>query len=364
MIMATKEDEKMLNTTTDIIVGENAPQAAPERDPYAGTRSYIQELIDASKQRNKDLERREKLSRAHEAVSSIADMGRALSNLYYTNEYSPNTFEDSGLSDKARQRWEQAKAEREKNRENIMNYHMMQDKLNDAERQWKYKQERDKMADKQYQDRLDAIERERKEKRKEAKVAANNLTRSKNWTAQMLNGEYDRQREMEGLNAMLTSGEIDAYEYSEAVKALDAAESDANMIKAKNQQAIDRYNSTTGTRRSGGGGGGKSNNNKYIAFYDGGGVTINKNDDTSITSIYDDADFPAEYKAKDQYGRVKGNPSAQDKRDAVENYLKNNSNERYEEWLRRAERRQTQSTSNGEKKKNPMNGGKKKNPMG
>lgn len=136
------------NNGNDVIVGENVQQqAATEKDPYAGARNYIQELIDASKQRDKDLQRDQRMSRAHEAIAGIADMGRALSNLYFTNQYSPNAFEESGLTDKERARWEKARAEREQNRTNIMNYHMMQGKLDDAERQWKYKQERDKAAD-------------------------------------------------------------------------------------------------------------------------------------------------------------------------------------------------------------------------
>lgn len=234
------EPEKVGN---DTIVGGGVQKDASVIDPYAGTRGYIQTLIEAGKKRGKDLEKSEKLSRVHEAVAGISDMGRALTNLYYTNQYSPNAFEPSGLSDKARERWERAKAEREKNRESIMNYHMMQDKLDDADRQWKYKMERDKVAD----ERADAA----------ARQAQENFER--------------RQSEVE-----------------RAHKEQEELKRQANLIadwKAKNGQS----------RRSGGKGGTKQD----IIFTDGLGGTINVPKGSLLGEVY--GCIPAKYRRVMEY---------------------------------------------------------------
>ena len=121
--------------------------AAAETSPYDEAKSYYRRLADIAAKKVADHPRQEKLERQQGLISGIADMGRALSNLYFTNQYAPNSYDDKeGMSEKVRARVEKAKAERDKQREAWLNYALKVGELDDAERAWNFKKEQAKAA--------------------------------------------------------------------------------------------------------------------------------------------------------------------------------------------------------------------------
>lgn len=72
-------------------------------------------------QRDDEAEARRQRSR--DMVNGIADMARALGDLYHTNQYAPSQEVDKSLmSDASRKRYDKAKAERDKRRAEYMHY--------------------------------------------------------------------------------------------------------------------------------------------------------------------------------------------------------------------------------------------------
>ena len=120
---------------------------------------FIREQMDANKPETKEeREKRERREKWEGVINGIGDMGMALSNLFFTTKYAPNMYDGKdSLTAKAKERFEKAKAERERKRERFMNYALMLDKLNSSKAQSEYQQ---KSLDikQQQQDRLDKQE--------------------------------------------------------------------------------------------------------------------------------------------------------------------------------------------------------------
>lgn len=102
------------------------PTAAPtgQAAPAAPAKSATQELIDSikagSEEERQKIERRRK---AEETIGGIADMGKALSNLYFTGKGAPNMYDPkTAMTPKARERYERALKNWEKNRVASMQY--------------------------------------------------------------------------------------------------------------------------------------------------------------------------------------------------------------------------------------------------
>ena len=107
-----------LNTPT-------TPTAAPtEQAPATPAKSATQELIDSIKAGSE--EERQKIERrrqAEETISGIADMGKALSNLYFTGKGAPNMYDPkTAMTPKARERYERALKNWNANRAASMQY--------------------------------------------------------------------------------------------------------------------------------------------------------------------------------------------------------------------------------------------------
>lgn len=112
--------------------------ANPVGGPYAGMRERIRTLDEMANywQKRRDevpqeseeqRKAREKRERARSVVSGISDFGRALANLIYTNRYAPNQEIKEGMSEKYQKWYDDAKAERDKNRTLIDHYQQKKD---------------------------------------------------------------------------------------------------------------------------------------------------------------------------------------------------------------------------------------------
>ena len=107
-------------------INPTTPTAAPteQATPATPAKSATQELIDSIKAGSE--EERQKIERrrqAEETISGIADMGKALSNLYFTGKGAPNMYDaKTAMTPKARERYERALKNWEKNRAASMQY--------------------------------------------------------------------------------------------------------------------------------------------------------------------------------------------------------------------------------------------------
>lgn len=143
-------------------------------DPWTNARNLLNQMVSGYKPEDekarKDRERRE---RAQRVVNGIADMGRAMANMYYTSQYAPNAYSDKdSLSARSRERLEKANAERQKNDDRYLNMTLQLGKLGDAswrnrlalaqaaqqqanaDRAHEYQKQRDSVADQRYQDQM------------------------------------------------------------------------------------------------------------------------------------------------------------------------------------------------------------------
>ena len=111
--------------------GKPAATVEPAKQPkqynsYEDVMKMVEGHIESEAER-RARERREK-SRA--MVNSIADMGRAIANLYYTGKGAPNAYsQENSLSEAYQKKLDKAKAERDKNRDWWVNWALTQAKL-------------------------------------------------------------------------------------------------------------------------------------------------------------------------------------------------------------------------------------------
>lgn len=144
------------------VSSQNAPSdeelAQQQADAVVGTDRQIktvQDWMDAEENRPETPEERKKRERREKSkriIGAVSDGLSALGNLYFTTQYAPNMYnhEKSSMTDAISKRLEQQKAEREKKRDQYMNFSL---KLGDLEnqraatlRELEAQQERQKLA--------------------------------------------------------------------------------------------------------------------------------------------------------------------------------------------------------------------------
>lgn len=124
---------------------------------YDDIYNYLDEQIKATAPETEEQrKRRVRTERTQALVNGIADVGRAFANLMATNNYAPNGYEQSqSLSDKARERWDKASAERAKRRAENWNYHLQKAKLQGDERDYEFKVSEAKRKAEREQQKID-----------------------------------------------------------------------------------------------------------------------------------------------------------------------------------------------------------------
>lgn len=129
---------------------------------YDDIYDYLDEQIKATQPESEEQrKRRVRTERTQALVNGIADVGRAFANLMATNNYAPNGYEQSqSLSDKARERWEKARAERQKRRAENWNYHLQKAKLKGDERDYELKREKEKNTAAYHNQQMELRERD------------------------------------------------------------------------------------------------------------------------------------------------------------------------------------------------------------
>lgn len=123
---------------------------------------YVEDYMKQHTESEEEKAKREKREKTKQVITGIADLGRALSNLYYTTQHAPNSYNGEVMSDKVQQRIDKAKAERDKERDWHLNYALNMAKMKQGEQNFHFNEERAKAADKQAEARLEETVRHNK----------------------------------------------------------------------------------------------------------------------------------------------------------------------------------------------------------
>lgn len=249
------------------------------------THDYYADIMNAYEERKRADEESDKRDRIRTAIAGIGDTVGALGNLYFTTKYASPIPQTEGMSDKARERYEAAKARRDRNRAEWMNY-----ALNVAGRKQAAEQADAARKDrKEYYDSMLANAQQKAEDKKKADaekadMAATAVYISENkplWEAWYRDGnEQDIAALEQEWEDAKNAGTLSENAYNARVSALHKQ---GNIITNANsktaQQAVRKA-------ASGSGSGSKGNNYTYISFGGGRGVNINKNDEKEVAAAY------------------------------------------------------------------------------
>lgn len=218
-----------------------------EENPYAKAKEFYDQLItDYEKKiaKHPETERREKW---RDFISGIGDASRAIANLYYTNQYAPNAYEqDKGLSAANRRRMERAKAEREKEKGEYYNFLKERSRIGEQERKWQLEKERYD----RYKQHLEE-EAERKRKAEEKSRINSEATSAENaWKLMTAQGKFNYTAEMARLDTELRQKKITPDEYKAKKAALDKVESTRITNETKEARSAARRSSSGSGRKN------------------------------------------------------------------------------------------------------------------
>lgn len=112
----------------------------------------VQKLSPYRPPTTEELEQERKKQKRDSIFAAISDGISALSNLYYTTQYAPNSYDPSkGMTAATKKRFDQLKREREENQRQYMAAYMQAMRLDaedaDKERSWRHTLERERIAD-------------------------------------------------------------------------------------------------------------------------------------------------------------------------------------------------------------------------
>ena len=99
--------------------------------------------------------KREKREKGEAVLAAVGDSISALSNLWFTSQYAPNSYDPSkGMSATTKDRWDKLRQEREANRRVYNDGYMRAKAMDEAkereDRNWRHTIEREKIADERY----------------------------------------------------------------------------------------------------------------------------------------------------------------------------------------------------------------------
>ena len=137
----------------------------------------IQQMSPYKPPTEEELAKERKRRKSQAIISAIGDGISAMSNLYFTTQGAPSMFDGrTTLSGTAQKRWDKIDEERKANNEKYISAYIQAKQADDAaerdERNWKRQIERDKLADKRYEDEQKRIADRQKveDERYEARV--------------------------------------------------------------------------------------------------------------------------------------------------------------------------------------------------
>lgn len=109
-LLDSEQKKSSQTPKTSQIKSDNDPSEVTLHED--GDTPNMDSLLQSYNARQKEAKKREKAAEASAAISGIADMGRAIANLYYVDKGSPNAYEPS-MSTEAKRRLAEAQARRD-----------------------------------------------------------------------------------------------------------------------------------------------------------------------------------------------------------------------------------------------------------
>ena len=207
-----------------------------------GVRSYgeledwlLRNLRERRPETDDERRARERRERTRGIIGGIADVGRALSNLYFTHRGAPNAYDGRlSMSERSRQLAERMGASKERERDAWLNYALQLGKLRSGERSWGFQLARQAEAD--------ALAREREKERRRANEA---LEAERERANKEKEAERERANKAKEADArQRTANQASHYRRSEGISAARAGE----------QARHNRVSEAQGWSRIGGGG--------------------------------------------------------------------------------------------------------------
>lgn len=171
----TQQDSSLPPVTTVPGQAEQVTQMGePKKMTYV---EMLQQMSPYKPPTEEELAQERKRRKSQAIFSAIGDGISALSNLYFTTQGAPSMFDGRAtLSGTAQKRWDKIDAERKTNSEKYVSAYMQAKQADDAaerdDRNWKRQIERDRLADKRYEDEQKRIAARQKveDERYEARV--------------------------------------------------------------------------------------------------------------------------------------------------------------------------------------------------
>ena len=187
------------------------------------TYADVEELLKGKVESEEERRARERREKSRQVINSIADVSRALGNMYNTSQYVPNAYDASkdSVSEAYQAKLDKAKAERDKNRDWWLNYalRMANIKASDraseqAQRNWDAQMEAQQAADKQKQENW-----EREQLRKEGEVELK--ARMQEWRMDIEQKKFDLNEAKYQLDKMYKMGKLSLDQKELAEKQLE-----------------------------------------------------------------------------------------------------------------------------------------------
>ena len=179
------------------------PTAAPTEQATPAKSATRQLIDDINAKSEEDRQKIERRRQAEETISGISDMGKALSNLYFTGKGAPNMYDPkTAMTPKARERYERALKNWEKNRAANMKYALSQ-------RANELKEESNKIA----ADRNNQLDNYRTEKLKLEAEKQADTRQFKEWENQYKQGMLDVARERVAVQKAYNEGRLSWQSY-------------------------------------------------------------------------------------------------------------------------------------------------------
>ena len=128
------------DTISDPVSGRSVTAGVRQPEDGYSANNYA-ELIEQLQQRmntvrplsREEVERMRRRQRTEGIIAGVSDAAQAISNLFFTTQYAPNMYNPKeGMSAKAQERFDRARAQREAEDDRYMNYALQIGKLRDA----------------------------------------------------------------------------------------------------------------------------------------------------------------------------------------------------------------------------------------
>lgn len=283
LLKKQQQEQQVGNTASEGAVATQPITVTPAETvetPPSESQRYLDQIIKQYEEHKKQNERADKRDRVREAIGGIGDVASALAKLHYTTQYAPYVGGEN-LSDKARQRYEKAKANRDANLDQWMHYVLnvagKKEQARQADRAAKLQQQRIEAAEEKERKR----EEERRQKAEDAALKENGKLLVMQILPALRKKEFNEDEFLGNLEAQKNGNLITDKEYNTAKKALDTAKAQYDNEVSKAQQKEKQKTKSAAGRNS------SSDPYIWIGFGNSGGVKIRKNDKEALKAAYD-----------------------------------------------------------------------------